>query len=416
MQKLDRNTLSIIGSFLELFDVSICCRLIRAAKYMFIGVVRAKITEDLDVVDLARCPNISNLTVGRSLSEDEFSWLSRLPIKRLRFLNRVSAIGDFSKFTKLEYLEADRVYATNHPSLTEIKYRAGECPVISSNIKRISGVVGNINQLLKIDPEQKFPFVCIVQDSRNQTYADLLSKYNLEHIVLYTDPAKFIKPCLKSLELYNCDIPDLYNTNIEQLTLHDISSISRYPRKLKILFANNSNIDMNALVETTIDDLSLNHCEITNTEMMRSLRLKKLTLYAQSNMMKFIPDSLVELRFTGIFDSEIEMKYIPASVTSLAMSCVSAACEVLPPNLTKLHCRDMKITSVGMQKIATLPLDSLTLNNCQITNQMLSLLAPLKLQHLNISQNGVTAKGIRSILHMPLRTLEHDKIPILKVL
>ena len=73
MQKLDRNTLSIIGSFLELFDISICCRLIRTAKYMFIGVVRAKITEDLDVVDLARCPNISNLTVGRSLSEDEFS-------------------------------------------------------------------------------------------------------------------------------------------------------------------------------------------------------------------------------------------------------------------------------------------------------------------------------------------------------
>lgn len=417
MQKLDRNTLSIIGSFLELCDISICCRLLRSAKYMYVGVVHAKITEDFDVINLAKCPNICSLIVERNLDEDEMAYLSRLAIKRIKLLIRVNANGDFKTFAKLEYLEADNIRSANHPNLSEIKYRSGNCPVPGANIKRISGAVEDINYLLRLDPEQKLPFVSITQNSRNQTHADMLSKYNLEHVTLYTDPTKFIKPCLRSLELHECEVPDLCDTSIEQLTLVNIKYARRYPRKLKILVACSSNIDMSGLIETTISDLSLNQCKIANEDLLRMLRLKKLRLCFQSSILEFAPDYLIELRFTGLFLSKIEMKYIPASVTSLYISCASAAFDILPPNLTKLHCRDVPMNIVKIEKIATLPLDSLELINCELTNHMLSLLAPLKLQHLDIRENkNITAKGARSILHMPLRTLEHDKISILKVL
>jgi hypothetical protein len=86
--------------------------------------------------------------------------------------------------------------------------------------------------------------------------------------------------------------------------------------------------------------------------------------------------------------------------------------EVLPPNLEHLSLISAKITEHGLNRISKLPLRTLTLVNCGLTDDTIAYLRPLDLMRLDIRKNYITAKGMTNIKFANYRYFKHDPVSI----
>jgi hypothetical protein len=88
--------------------------------------------------------------------------------------------------------------------------------------------------------------------------------------------------------------------------------------------------------------------------------------------------------------------------------------EILPPNLTELEFHNILITQAGLRNIARLPIKSLTLVNCELTDEKIRILYGMELTYINVWKNKVTSCGLKGLMHMPLTTCKHDLIDFLR--
>lgn len=421
------------AQYLELYDVAMCMSVFRHAPAMYQNVRHTEITYYTDVEKLVKkCPKISSLIIrvdldpegsemlndtdseeGDNISskQEELSIkrkyeivevLSTLPITRLVCADCISN-HLISQFKQLSYLKIPQGY-TYDP---ELKLREIEC-------ESISGAHSDHLEKLHLD----------LADRSNLKKIYSLTIRNVRHEIDYLDRC----PNLTSLAILNDPIDldlKLMPFSLENLTLRDCnlgcitSNAKRDLRNLKTLVIERSNLDIGLISDLSITSLSMKNVHLSNAQKLKQMPLIDLAILDCDIdarwLLNHLPETLKSLHvnFEQVIDDEdMEILAKRENLSILTIRGSNITGEVLPPNLTDLNLMGAEITKRGLENISKLPLRTLTLSNCGLTDCMVAYLRPLTLRYLDIRKNYITAKGMTSIKFTNYRYFKHDPVSI----
>ncbi len=428
------------AQYLELYDVAMCMPVFRQAQTMYQNVRHTEITYYSDVKKLVKkCPKISSLVIHVNLDPHEpeiendtdfeedgyindyqdtsdlnqeaaltinrkydiVEVLSILPITRLVCTDRIS---DYlvSQFKQLTYLRVPHAYTLD----PELKLREIEC-------ESISGARSEHLEKLHLDIVDKSNIkkICslTIKDVNGVGYLDKCP--NLTSLNLLNEPINFdlryMPFSLENLTLKNCDLASITSNAYRDLG------------NLKTLKLEGSKLDINLIVDLPIKFLSMKNVNIRNAGKLKRMRLIDLEILDCDINAKFVlihlPNTLTSLHIKfeqAVSDEEMEILTKMETLTSLNIIRSNITGEVLPPNLKHLSLVSAKITEHGLNRISKLPLRSLTLVNCGLTDDTIAYLRPLDLMRLDIRKNYITAKGMTNIKFANYRYFKHDPVSI----
>ena len=230
-------------------------------------------------------------------------------------------------------------------------------------------------------------------------------------LILLNEPTDFdlryMPFSLENLTLKNCDLASITSNAYRDLG------------NLKTLKLEGSKLDMNLIADSSIKFLSMKNVNIRNAGKLKRMRLIDLEILDCDINAKFVlihlPNTLTSLHIKfeqAVSDEEMEILTGLEDLTSLNIIRSNITGEVLPPNLKHLSLVSAKITEHGLNRISKLPLRSLTLVNCGLTDDTIAYLRPLDLMRLDIRKNYITAKGMTNIKFANYRYFKHDPVSI----
>lgn len=405
--------------------------------------------------------------------EDDLNLLQQLHITKIVISPNTLFDFPLTDFEHLLYIEADHIHMIDiHPTLEEIKARRKftyDEKIIDGNLKRVHApcsfmVDSYIPRLLPYKSiDLKFINLTYLTGPGNSVWSSKMHRNIINHLSEEKYVPKTSRQCidnanrflhelstlqitslslndqdidtknmdlhilrtlpLTELHLTQMDIPDaLHCMNITTLTMDRCNSVRIIPFKnLKHLLMDETDFDITMLYRKPLISLYMKHCTVKNIYEIVRLRIQELSI--EDMNITVLHTELHKLPLTKLILSDISISddnnlLLPSTLTyfQIADSYININYNVLPPNLTHFHAECCNFTINNIKKICTLPLVSLELRACKITDEMMYHISKLDLQCINISSNRVTCKGIKLLKHMKLRKLKCDEMSVCQLL
>lgn len=444
LKRLGNDILIVVASFLKLWDVSLLCRAIGNVKGIYSRVKIVEINKFSDIGMIAiHCTHASTLYINVSIKDNDLNKLRLLPISKIIYATGITVNRQLEVFSKLSYLEADKIYDISKLPEIEVKFRVRI--EVSNNITKLHGKLSTEelrNMAAKVDHILPFESLFIVDVDGNAI--DMIKRMPLKKLELRnsrtTRPDISQLACLKldCLNLRRLDIPaNFTGMPLKELSCNlnwNVDADIKFPnlQKLKIT---NCQVDIETMVHLPITELTLQQCSVTNLISLRKMKVTRLDI-TPSTVITEIVDvicslPLTSLKIDNVSLSDDDLRRFPITLKTLSIMAhediygemedpedpdpeVEITGEILPPNLTELEFHNIFISRDGLRNIARLPIKSLTLVNCELTDKKIRMLHDMELTYINVWKNKVTSCGLKGLMHMPLTTCKHDLIDFLR--
>lgn len=449
LKTLGNDVLILIASFLKLWDVSLICRAIGNVKGIYSKVKLIEINKFSNINMIAKhCKYASILNINVSVKDKDLHKL-KLPIERIIYAAEIPVNRELEIFPKLSYLEADRVPDLSKLPNIEVNFRE-RITKVSDNITKLHGKLYSPESLRNLaeNAGRILPFESLYISNVNAAAVAYIREMPLKKLEIIDprSPRPDISSlaCLKleSLTLKTLDVP----ANFTSMPLKELICIGGSSVSSKIRFHNlqklkifRCQVNIECIVHQPITELTLSNCTVTNLKSLRKMKITHLD-FTPSEVPSDAVDvicslPLVSLKIDNVSLSDTDISKFPSTLKKLSITAIDElpdsaedpkdsdyapdseieiTGEVLPTNLTELELHDIFLTEAGLRNIARLPLQSLTLVNCKLTDEKIRILYGMKLAHINVCGNKITGCGLKGLMHMPLVTCKHDPVDFLR--
>lgn len=438
-----KDTLQHILSFLTLDDVSMIvtlCKYTSTSKKQLYELVRHVFIDNKIYINkiVENCPKIKHVTIeDYDLTNTHFNMLQNLELEslvytaehdrsiRLAFKNlkRIElhslSYTDILGCVSLEHItieQYDRViHKYNFPNLKSLRITHGIYSKLGNDLPYDLPITEIAIGTRLDDRIFSFPLdrlhLDIVKESSE--FVSLVEHSNIKHLNIHGnvrslndipyDRFKLISltlahgilttqlniPTLRKLELLSMDVNlDALKplVNLTDLSLHTHSySYNKF----------------DVLSTLPITKLSLDSCRV-NLDVIAKMKLTHLELYDctfNRNGIDMLPETLVSLELANSIVCIHDIPYF-SKMHTLKIHNMSSN-------------KQITITNTGLMSISRLPITTLKLYGCGLTDDHIDYIADMNVNYLDIQNNDITIFGVRKLRKLPLRRLEVSGIPIL---